>query len=159
MIPPGEGMQREVRLRVSTAGGHSEGGLLKGPVTYGELDEGPIGLGPWAENGLDAYSGGVRYRSTLVMEEAHLPDGPVWLDLGEVRGTAEVWVNGQLLGVRLWAPYRVAVAGALRAGENVVEVLVLNTLGPYMRAASPTNYVFSHQEVSGLLGPVRVVRG
>jgi hypothetical protein len=47
---------------------------------------------------------------------------------------------------------------AVQPGENTVEVLVCNTLAPYLRATSPTHYVFAGQEVSGLLGPVRVVQ-
>jgi hypothetical protein len=159
VIPAGATTKREARLRVVTAGGHSEGGLLAGPVTYPEPAEGPISLGPWADVGLGAYSGGVRYRSSFVVAAPLAAGTQVWIDLGEVRGTAEVWVNGEPAGVRIWAPYRLEVTSSVRPGENVLEVLVLNTLGPYMHAASPTNYVFSHQELSGLLGPVRVTSG
>ena len=141
--------------RVETANGHSEGALLAGPATY-TVEAGPIGLGPWAEYGLASYSGGVRYSSTFTLDGA--PQGRLAIDLGDVRGTTEVWVNGQPLGARIWAPYRFDITAAVRTGENRVEVLVLNTLAPYLRSTSPTNYVFGEQEVSGLMGPVRVVR-
>ena len=154
-IPPGDAVRREAKLRVETASGHSEGGLLAGPATY-TVEAGPIGLGPWAEYGLASYSGGVRYSSTFSLDGA--PEGRMVLDLGRVRGTAEVWVNGQPLGARIWAPYRFDITAAVHDGENRVEVLVLNTLAPYLRSTSPTNYVFGEQEVSGLMGPVRVVR-
>jgi hypothetical protein len=155
-IPAGDGVRREAKLRVETASGHSEGGLLAGPATY-TLEAGAIGLGPWSEYGLASYSGGVRYSSTFILDCT--PQGRVALDLGQVRGTAEVWVNGQPLGARIWAPYRFDITAAVQAGENRVEVLVLNTLAPYLRSTSPTNYVFGDQEVSGLMGPVRVTAG
>ena len=155
-IPAGDGVRREAKLRVETASGHSEGGLLAGPATYG-VEAGPIGLGPWAEYGLASYSGGVRYSSTFSLDS--IPQGRVAIDLGQVRGTAEVWVNGQPLGARIWAPYRLDITAVLQKGKNRVEVLVLNTLAPYLRSTSPTNYVFGDQEVSGLMGPVRVIAG
>ena len=138
------------------AGGYTEGGLLWGPVTY-TVEVGPIGLGPWAEYGLASYSGGVRYRSIFTLDGAAGPQ--VVLDLGAVRGTVEVSVNGQAVGARIWAPYRFDMSAAVQEGENRLEVLVLNTLAPYLRSTSPTNYVFGPQEVSGLMGPVRVVSG
>lgn len=41
----------------------------------------------------------------------------------------------------------------------MVEVLVTNTLAPYLDAVSPTPFVFEGQKVSGLLGPVRLLIG
>ena len=42
-------------------------------------------------------------------------------------------------------------------GANTLEVLVLNTLAPYLNAVSPTHYVRPGQAVSGLFGPVRLL--
>src|SRR5437764_9747884 len=53
------------------------------------------------------------------------------LDLGRVRGTAEVHVNGEAVGVRIWSPYTFDVTNHLRPGENELQVWVYNTLGPY----------------------------
>ena len=76
------------------------------------------------------------------------------LDLGRVRGTAEVHVNEELIGVRIWSPYVFDLTDHLRPGENELHVTVYNTLGPYMEAVSPTSFVFPGQTVSGLFGPV-----
>jgi hypothetical protein len=78
------------------------------------------------------------------------------IDLGAVRGTAEVVVNGRSLGIRVCAPYVFEATSALRTGVNEIEVLVFGTLAPYLDAASPTHFVFSGQRVSGLMGPVRM---
>jgi hypothetical protein len=169
-LPPSDALQRKALLRVEPQGGHSEGGLLAGPVTYTSA-AGPIGLGPWPDYGLAAYSGGLRYAATISLDSQQLAAvspgvtaagnnsaARVILDLGAVRGTAEVWVNDQPIGTRIWSPYHFDVTAALQEGPNRVEVLVLNTLGPYLRATSPTNYVFGPQELSGLLGPVRLLR-
>ena len=107
----------------------------------------------WQEAGLVNHSGGVRYRR-------HLDLGPlddVALDLGTVRGTAEVFVDGESAGVRVCSPYRFDLSGRLGRGPVALEVLVLNTLGPHLDAVSPTPYVFPGQRASGLLGPVRLL--
>jgi len=140
---------RECTLRVVTRPGFSHGAILAGPVTF-EVGAGPIELGDWPEVGLPEYSGGVRYRNRFVADRASI------VDLGRVRGTAEVTLNGTSLGVRVCAPYTFEVGDALRPGENELEVLVYNTLAPYLDAISPTHFVFRGQKESGLFGPVRL---
>ena len=48
------------------------------------------------------------------------------LDLGRVEVMAEVWLNGVNLGVLWKPPFRVDVTGALRSGNNRLEVKVTN---------------------------------
>ncbi len=103
------------------------------------------------------YSGGIRYRQTLIHDNADQPGIRTLLDLGRVRGTAEVTVNGEQVGVRIWSPYTFDLTDHLRPGENELHVSVYNTLGPYMKAISPTSFVFPGQTVSGLLGPVTLI--
>ncbi|HHW86712.1 MAG TPA: hypothetical protein GX400_10955 [Chloroflexi bacterium] len=142
-------------LRVETARGDSGGRLLRGPVSY-RTGEGRMRFGLWAEQGLESYAGGVRYRTHVALDV--LPEGKVWLDLGRVRGTAEAWVNGRSVGVRVLSPYRFDVTAALMAGENQIEVLVLNTLAPYLDVQSPTFYVFPGQCDSGPAGTAVLVQ-
>src|SRR5262249_47012037 len=145
-----EQTERMATVRVIPARGRTGGGIFTSPVTY-VTDAGAIRLGDWEEQGLDAYSGGIRYQNRFILD---VTPAQVMLDLGKVRGTAEVWVNGQKAGARVWSPYRFDISGLCRAGENTVEILVLNTLAPYLDAVSPTHYVRPGQKVSGLFGPV-----
>jgi hypothetical protein len=140
---------RECTLRVVTRPGYSHGAILAGPVTF-DTGPGTIELGDWQEVGLPEYSGGVRYRTGFRADRASI------VDLGRVRGTAEVTLNGTSLGVRVCAPYTFEVGDALRPGENELEVLIYNTLAPYLDAISPTHFVFRGQKESGLFGPVRL---
>ncbi|MFN3331929.1 MAG: glycosylhydrolase-like jelly roll fold domain-containing protein, partial [Caldilinea sp.] len=153
VVHPGDAptAARVAVMRVETTRGNSGGRLLRGPVSY-RTGEGRMRFGLWAEQGLESYAGGIRYRTVVHLEAR--PQGKVWLDLGRVRGTAEVWVNGRSAGVRVLSPYRFDVTALLQAGENQVEVLVLNTLAPYLNVQSPTFYVFPGQCNSGLIGPV-----
>jgi hypothetical protein len=134
-------------VRVTTRPGYSHGAALAGPVVF-DVGEGLIGLGDWEEQGLAGYSGGVRYRQRFTVESG----GSATVDLGRVRGTAEVALNGERLGARFCGPYR--FVGALRAGDNEIEVVVYGTLAPYLDEVSPTHFVYPGQRHTGLWGPV-----
>ncbi|GIV80570.1 MAG: hypothetical protein KatS3mg050_4964 [Litorilinea sp.] len=153
-LPHPESPRRLAVLRVESDSGRSGGNLLDGPVTYA-MGPGQIELGLWSNQGLESYSGGVRYRQRFHLDRPI--EGKLYLDLGRVRGTAEVWVNGRAVGARIWSPYRFEISAAVQPGENQVEVLVFNTLAPYLQATSPTHYIFPGQTDSGLFGPVWVV--
>src|SRR5439155_25016567 len=114
-----------------TRSGYRAGGILEAPMRF-DMATGVMEVGSWEEQGLVGYSGGVRYRQTLVRGNADRASGRTWLDLGRVRGTAEVHVNGEPVGVRIWSPYTLDLTDHLRPGENVLRVSVYNTLGPYM---------------------------
>jgi hypothetical protein len=147
---PGEPAgSRECVLRVVTRPGYSHGAILAGPIGF-EVGAGVISLGDWERVGLPEYSGGVRYRTRFVLDGA----GPATVDLGRVRGTAEVTLNGKSLGARVCSPYVFETAAALRDGDNDIEVEVYGTLAPYLDAVSPTHFVFPGQRVTGLFGPV-----
>ena len=149
-LPKDRAGTRTAVLRVLTRPGHRAGAALAGPVRF-DVGPGTIELGDWESAGLTGYSGGVRYRRRL-----DLPEAPALatLDLGKVRGTAEVTVNGHRIGVRICAPYTFDVGTALRPGANEIEVLVYGTLAPYLDDVSPTHFVFPGQRASGLFGPV-----
>lgn len=110
-------------------------------------------LGEWGELGLGGWSGGVTYARTL-----EVPAGPdPVLDLGRVRGSVAVCVDGEVVGEAFCAPYRFALCGT--AGRTVrLEVTVHNTLAPYLAEATPTAWAFPSQLPSGLLGPVTLER-
>jgi hypothetical protein len=155
-LPHPTALRRVCALRVETRPGYRAGGILDAPVRF-EMATGVMKVGSWEEQGLVGYSGGVRYRQTLVRDNAGQPGIRALLDLGRVRGTVEVHVNGELVGVRIWSPYTFDLTGHLRPGENDLHVSVYNTLGPYMEAISPTSFVFPGQTVSGLFGPVTLI--
>ncbi len=136
-------------IRVTPTAPHSGGALWRGPVEIDCDGTAAMALGNWAGLGLVDYSGGVHYRTVV---EGGV-DGVV-LDLGAVRGTAEVRVNGHSAGVRIWSPYRFDIDGLCAGGRTEIEVEVYNTLAPHMAAVSPTPWVLPGQRVSGLLGPV-----
>jgi len=68
------------------------------------------------------------------------------LDLGQVHDMAEVWVNGQPAGKRLWAPYRFDISGLMAEGPNRIRIRVGNQVDNY----------YANPVASGLLGPVKI---
>jgi hypothetical protein len=71
------------------------------------------------------YSGTAIYKSTF--EIAALPENKeLYINLGDVCVMANVKVNGESLGSVWMAPYRVKATTHLRAGENTLEIEVVN---------------------------------
>jgi len=128
---------------------------------------------PWNENtdpGIKYFSGAGTYSKTIQVPAEWLNQGSqLWLELGVVKNLAEVIVNGKSLGILWKSPFRVNVTGALAAGDNKLEIKVINlwvnrligdvqpevkqkityTTMPFYRAASPLL-------PSGLMGPVTI---
>ncbi|TDW17632.1 hypothetical protein [Kribbella kalugense] len=142
---------REACLIVQSSAGHEAGAVLGGPIRA-TVGPGRLEPGNWEDQGLGAYSGGVRYSRTIVVPEAEA----VRLDLGRVRGTAEVFVDGRSIGVRVCSPYSYELTG-VSPGRHDLTIEVFNTAAPYLDAVSPTHFVFPGQKVSGLLGPVQLL--
>ncbi|MGW2521857.1 glycosyl hydrolase [Streptomyces sp. NPDC001617] len=124
------------------------GSAWRGPVRVRTVPA-PLALGDWRQSGLGSWSGGVTYSRRL-----EVPAGPdPVLDLGRVRGSVAVVVDGEPVGEAFCAPYRFELPGT--AGRTVrLDVTVHNTLAPYLAEATPTAWAFDSQLSSGLLGPV-----
>ncbi|MBQ3882052.1 MAG: glycoside hydrolase family 2 [Bacteroidales bacterium] len=120
------------------------------------------------EFGIKYFSGISTYSNTVNLPKAA---GETYLDLGDVKFMAEVWVNGQYCG-RAWKqPYRVDISSAVKEGDNAIEVKVANswvnrlvgdlqpeakekiTYTDAPRAFTPTMDILP----AGLLGPVKVL--
>jgi hypothetical protein len=90
------------------------------------------------------------------------------LDLGTVKEIAEVFVNGQPLGIYWKPPFRVDITAALKPGLNVLEIKVTNLWPNRLigdEQPSAKKYCFSLIKPftkdspllpSGLLGPVKI---
>jgi hypothetical protein len=123
------------------------------------------------------FSGSGRYRLRFAAPDSVRRRTDLVLDLGDVREVAEVWLNGQPLGVAWCLPFRMRVpAGILRA-QNTLEVRVTNlsaNRARYLDAKKiswktfydinlvdiryrPFDATLGGPVPSGLLGPVRLL--
>jgi len=76
------------------------------------------------------YSGTATYEKTFNVPASAIPLGDetrLALDLGRVGVMARVTLNGRDCGIAWKPPYRVDVSHGLRAGENQLEIEVVNT--------------------------------
>ena len=92
----------------------------------------------------------------------------LWLDLGAVKETAKVKLNGKDLGVLWCSPWRVDISGELKPGENILEISVVNLWsnrlsgdnglpGDQRRTRTEAFMGGGDAQVSsGLLGPVTI---
>ena len=74
------------------------------------------------------YSGTAVYRKALQIPQSAIPDpqSKIFLDLGSVQVMARVQLNGKDCGIAWKPPYQVDISGAARAGENQLEIAVVN---------------------------------
>ncbi|MCX6926144.1 MAG: glycosyl hydrolase [Verrucomicrobia bacterium] len=84
----------------------------------------------WTEHpeaGVKYFSGTAAYTKIVSVPSALLTPSRRWcLDLGSVAVMAEVKLNGKDLGTLWKPPYRVDVTSALKAGDNLLEIKVVN---------------------------------
>lgn len=141
-------------LRVEPDASAPEAAVLQGPVRIA-VGTHPGMLGDWRTVlHLPHHSGAVEYEAEV---EGTAESATV--DLGYVRGTAQVWVDGQDAGVRLWHPYVFDLQGLWGLGRHRLRIRVTNTLGTHYAVGRPTSLVGEGQAAGGLFGPVRLGEG
>lgn len=78
-----------------------------------------------SESSIRYYSGTAIYKKEFTLANKN-KDARLWLDLGVLKNIAEVWLNGQNLGVTWKVPYRIELTKAIRQGNNKLEIRVTN---------------------------------
>jgi len=137
------------------------------------------GLSSWTnapDEKAQAFAGTARYRLTFNLPDL---DGDEYLlDLGDVRESARVKINGQNSATLFALPFRAPVGRYLKKGSNTIEIEVTNLAanrirdldlrGVNWKIMHDINIVNQHYkkfnaaawplQPSGLLGPVRLIR-
>lgn len=119
--------------------------------------------------GVRYFAGTATYTHSQKFTRKQVKEGSIRLDLGQVAGVAEVYVNGQRVGELWHAPFVADISGAVRPGNNAIEVRVAvvwrNRLIGDKQPDSPqaygyTSYPFFKATTplhpSGLIGPVLI---
>jgi hypothetical protein len=160
-IPP-----NATHLVISTAKQNNTSFIDK-PLLFTSTGRTKAALKNWSAYGLSQYTGFLNYENSFVISESYKG---IQLDLGKVSYMAEVWVNDQPVGARLWAPFTFDITEHVRAGNNKIRIKVGNLylneasvngdLNMFMykkiRAASGMNKPNRKDFDAGLLGPVRL---
>lgn len=124
----------------------------------------------FADTGIKYYSGTAVYKKTFTIRESDLKGTKAELDLGNVLEMAFITVNGHKMPTQWCVPYRFDISPYIQAGDNQLEVEVVNMwpnrlIGdsrlPEAQRRTRTNIKKYEQpgseqylRPSGLLGPV-----
>jgi hypothetical protein len=144
------------------------GDQAKGLMTFDKLED-------WTqrpESAVKHFSGTAVYRKVFDLSDPSTirnPQSTIYLDLGVVKDTAKVKLNGKDLGVVWCHPWRADITSAVKPGENQLEIEVVNLWPnrlagdralPETQRRTQTNIPIDPRKPllpSGLLGPVRLL--
>lgn len=113
------------------------------------------------------YSGTAVYSKKINLPASAVGD-ETWLCLGSVKNIAEVRLNGKDLGIVWKEPWKVDISSAVKEGENLLEITVVNLwvnrligdergdCGRVGRTAMQHHSAGEPLSPSGLLGPVSI---
>ncbi len=137
---------------------------VKGLMVFDKLEDWNKRPEPAVKN----FSGSAVYKKSFSMQTL-VPKQRYFLDLGTVKETARINLNGKDLGVVWCAPWQIEITEAVRTGENELEIKVVNLwpnrlvgdkkLPPAERHTNKNMFVGwlnNDQLPSGLLGPVTI---
>ncbi len=127
------------------------------------------------------FSGTARYSTVFNSKTVHkvqnfMNGSTIWLDLGNVRETAKVWLNGQYVGTAWCLPFRLPIDPKLLKSVNKLDIEVTNLSANRMRYLDKIGTKWKNfedinivdiqykpfdaskwiPETSGLLGPVTI---
>jgi len=149
------------------------GGGLNGFLRF-ESGETEYHLGSWTRTGLTYYTGIATYERDFELAP-QLRGNQILLDCGEVGVAAEVFLNGQKVGTRLWKPFSFDVTKFLKPGKNHLRIVVTNESDAAMRAVPDFKRYLEIEElgkvfldhttspyldvidINGLIGPLRLL--
>ena len=120
-----------------------------------EFDQVPLGIGAWTRLGFPFYAGTAIYRAEIE-GELLAKGGRALLELHELRGVAEVRVNGTLAGQVVGPPHVCDLSTHWRKGPLTLEIEVASSLENRDRRPVRTDRRDAFREF-GLLRPPRIV--
>ncbi|MFM7678105.1 MAG: hypothetical protein ACKO83_04565, partial [Roseiflexaceae bacterium] len=119
---------RVATLQLDAQHGATGAAMLDAPISYTWSRGMAMLPASWQSLGLADYAGAVAFETVFDWKIANT----ALLCLRKVRGTVEVWLNQQPLGVRLCSPYQFDLTPALKFGANTLRIVVTGTLAPYL---------------------------
>ncbi len=99
-------------------------GILK-PITF-LCEPTLVELESWEKYGLWWYSGFCEYTKMLKIDKKE--NQKIFINLGDVRECAEIWVNDVLVNARIYPPYKVDITNNITKEENVIKIVVCNLI-------------------------------
>ena len=134
-------------------------------------------LASWTRNanpGIKYYSGIGTYHKSFIYEKTSdlSEDQRIFIDLGNISKVAELWLNGNSLGITWAKPYKYDITEFIKNGENILTIEVANTWSNRLTGDAITGEKYTSTNIkigfervpwakvplieSGLLGPVTI---
>ena len=126
----------------------------------------------FAESGIKYYSGTATYAKSFTLSNDDIKSKKLILDLGNVQEMASIKINGRQMAVKWSAPFRFDISGFARAGNNKIEIEIVNMWSnrligdgklPVEKRFTKTNInkfeapdADKYLRESGLIGPVKI---
>lgn len=108
--------------------------------------------------GIKYYSGIGSYEKSIEFNEDPTTTGNnYFLDLGRVSKVAEVWINGEHLGISWTEPHRFEITDKLQQGENVIRVEIANTWSNRLTGDALTGERFTNTNIKATIIPARTM--
>lgn len=114
----------------------------------------------WTESeteGIQYYSGIATYKKNFVYSGKSEKNEKVYLDLGEISKVADVWLNGEHLGISWAKPHRFEVTNLLKPGENSLTVEVANVWSNRLKGDALTGQKFTNTNITNTIIPVPTI--
>jgi hypothetical protein len=102
-----------------------------GKQTVLMAETGVISVGSWVEQGYPNFGGEAVYKQSF--EFTRDPSRRYTLDLGTVRDTAEIFLNGHRVTAVAWHPFQAEITEILADGRNHLEIRVCNNWGNLLK--------------------------
>lgn len=78
--------------------------------------------------------------------------------MGEISKVAEVWLNGEHLGVTWAKPHRFEVTNMLKQGKNTITVEVANVWSNRLKGDALTGQKFTNTNITNTIIPVPTIK-
>ncbi len=112
------------------------------------------------KEGIKYFSGTASYEKTFRFtgKTDLKKNEKAYLDLGEIGKVAEVWLNGESLGIVWTKPYRFDVTGKLKTGQNKIKIEVANVWSNRLKGDALTGQKFTNTNIKNTIIPAPTIK-
>lgn len=107
----------------------------------------------WPEAGYPFYSGAMMYRTKVLSDRLEASERIEIALSGLEACMAVIRINGQEAAKLAWKPFNADITAMVTAGENEIEIIVINTLrnllGPHHHPKGEMDYSYGEESFSG----------
>ncbi len=111
----------------------------------------------WTESGIEGikyYSGIGTYEKSFDFSENPAATGKkYYLDLGKIAKVADVWLNGQHLGISWTAPHRFEITDIVKQEQNLIRIEIANTWSNRLTGDALTGEKFTNSNIKATIIP------